>query len=173
MRRIRKLVLAALMLLIATQALAGGNHPKRAEPPGVLDFAWGQPIPVGQNLRPEASDGRTLWYSRRNETIRLGNADIQRAFYGFYDNRFFAALLTFQGLTQFRRLVFALETQYGSADQRDNFRKIYRWIWPRVTITLSLKGRARHGEIFYQFLPIANQRQKRRSGRPPGGYAPY
>ncbi|EGJ51393.1 hypothetical protein [Desulfocurvibacter africanus] len=157
----RKLVLVALALLASVLAAqAAGVHPKGPQPQGFTPFGWGQPIPSGRDVEVVESDGRTLFLRLPNRQIRIGEADIMDALYGFRDNKFYAAVLTFRGFTQYRRLRFALETMHGSADDEDNYAKHYIWRWEDVQVRLTWNMGTGYGNAVYIFLPLAEDGER-------------
>lgn len=147
------IVLVFLASVLAAQAV--GVHPKGPQPQGFTPFGWGQPIPSGRDMEVVESDGRTLFLRLPNRQIRLGEADIMDALYGFRDNKFYAAVLTFRGFTQYRRLRFALETIHGSADDEDDYAKRYIWRWEDVQVRLTWNMGTGYGNAVYIFLPLA------------------
>lgn len=151
------LALMSGVLLLAVLACPtwAAIHPKGPRPQGFDPFGWGQPMPSGTDVEVVESDGRTLFLRLKNRQLNIGGADIMDAFYGFHDNKFFAAVLTFRGFTQYRRLRFALETMHGSADEQDDQSKRYAWLWKDVELRLSWDMGTGYGKAVYVFLPLA------------------
>lgn len=151
------LLACCVLLLFETGVHHGlaGVHPKGPEPSGFDPFIWGQPIPSGHNVEVVEQGGRVTFIRLRNRQLRLGEADIMDALYGFRDGAFHAALLTFRGFTQYRRLREALETMHGSPDERDEYAKRHTWRWEHVRLRLSWDMDTGYGRIEYVYLPLA------------------
>lgn len=149
------LMFCALLFLAATCPAWAAIHPKGPRPQGFDPFGWGQPMPSGPDVEVVESDGRTLFLRLKNRQVNIGGADIMDALYGFRDNRFFAAVLTFRGFTQYRRLRLAFETMHGSADEQDDYSKRYTWRWEDVTLRLTWNMGTGYGKAVYVFLPLA------------------
>lgn len=152
--------LALIVLVLSASILvahAAGVHPKGSRPQGFNPFGWGQPMPAGRDVEVVESDGRTLFLRLRNWQVRIGEADIMDALYGFRDNKFYAAVLTFRGFTQYRRLRFALETMHGSADVQDDHAKRYVWRWEDVQVRLTWNMTTGYGSAVYVFLPLVEE----------------
>ncbi len=153
---IHRLGFTALALLASILiAHAAGIHPKGSRPQGFDPFGWGQPIPSRSDVEVVESDGRTLFLRLRNRQVRIGKADVMDALYGFRENKFYIAVLTFRGFTQYRRLQFALETMHGSADVQDAYAKRYVWKWEDVQVRLTWNMNTGYGSMVYIFLPLA------------------
>lgn len=131
-------------------------------PQGFNNIGWGQPISSVRNLSIASSDGQTLFFHRQGERYTLGGADMEEVLYGFYNNRFYAAILRFRGLVLFNRVQEALKIRHGDPDRSDGIAKRFVWRWPDVLFRLDWDGSSGSGEVLMTFIPIALEREQTR-----------
>ena len=83
---------------------------------GFSEYKWGTPVgEIGDALIPEGSDERRNieWFTKKNDSLNIGRADLQSITYVFDAGRFVAVSIIAQGLSNYRALREELEERLG------------------------------------------------------------
>jgi hypothetical protein len=152
----KKLLLLAMVLglLVAVSALAFQN-----EPASFRGIEWGANITELGDMGLIESEGNTRDYVKKNDKMKIGDADIERIAYGFYKGRFFSVMIAFKGYINYSQIKETLFQLYGSPEKPNQFMGDYRWLGSDVWITLEYKEILDKGIIWYFFKPIVEQKR--------------
>jgi hypothetical protein len=132
------------------------------EPDGFRGIKWGTNIRELNDMLVAESGKDTVYYIRKNDTLKIGDADIDQISYGFYKNRFYVVLVEYNGFLNFTKLKTILFDQYGKPDQPNQLMDKYFWTGGTVDIYFDYNEILKRGDIYYSFRPIQQERAKER-----------
>lgn len=104
-------------------------------------------------------DGKTV-YARQGEKLKIGDADIERVMYGFYEDRLYEVQIHFRSSSHFAKLKEILFQAYGPGRQPNQFVETYHWYGGRTSAFLTYDEKSGKGVIDCTFLPIYKERQE-------------
>ena len=99
----------------------------------------------------------------RGEQRKVGDIAVENIYYLFYKGKFGAAMIIFQGASNFSGLREALSQKYGPSKTADPLRGEYAWDLEDLTIFFEYSAAKNEGSINYFFKPIAQQRAEDRA----------
>lgn len=83
-----------------------------------------------------ASPGKvTKGYYRRNDSKKIGGAQVANIYYSFYKGKLASVLIKTKGLGNSRALLDALKAQYGEPEKPNQFLEEYEWLADRVKMS--------------------------------------
>jgi len=142
-----------VILLIVPQA----SYAFQNEPDGFRGIKWGTEIKTLKDMKLKEDDGDSKFYKRKDDKLKIGDADLQYISYSFYKNQFYLVMIGFQSLTNFTKLKETLFEQYGEGNRTNRFMERYFWFGADVSITLDYNEIRETGSISYFFKPILDQ----------------
>jgi hypothetical protein len=98
---------------------------------GFRDLTFGAP-PTSDMVLKE-TDGDTKYYTRPQDDLILGGAQLQRIIYGFYKDRFDWLLLETKGLGNSRAMLDVVRQTYGPGYQGNRYIQKFAWFGSRVS----------------------------------------
>ena len=98
-------------------------------------------------------------YTRRDEKIKIGDADIERVTYGFHKDRLYEVQIYFRSFFNFVKLKEMLFKLYGPGRQPNRFLETYHWYRKETSVFLTYDEKS-GGVISYIFSPIYKERQE-------------
>ena len=128
------------------------------EPDGFRGTKWGTNISELTDMLVVESGKDTLFYCRKNDTMKIGDADIDQISYGFYKSRFFQVLVEYKGYVNSTKLKAILIGQYGKPEQPNQLMEKYFWSGGTVDIFFDYSEMSKRGNIYYAFRPIQQER---------------
>jgi hypothetical protein len=140
---------------ISIPALAFENEPDRFR-----GIKWGTNISELPEINTSAlveDEGGLKSYARKNDKMKIGDADIDQISYNFYKNRFCGILIRFHGHSNFIEVKEDFVRQYGKPNRPNEYMERYRWEGKTVGIILDYKEITEEGQINYFFIPIFQQ----------------
>ena len=132
------------------------------EPDGFRGIKWGTNISELTDMRVVETGKDSLYYVRKNDTVKIGDADIDQISYGFYKSRFFQVLVEYKGYVNFTKLKAILIGQYGKPEQPNQLMEKYFWSGQTVDIYFDYNEMLKNGNIYYSFRPIQQEKVKQR-----------
>jgi hypothetical protein len=99
----------------------------------------------------------------RSEQRKVGDISVENIYYLFYKGKFGAAMITFQGSSNFSGLMDGLSQKYGPSKTTDPVQKEYTWDLEDLTIFLEYSVVKNKGSINYYFKPLVQQREEDRA----------
>jgi hypothetical protein len=109
---------------------------------------------------PKKGEGEAF---TRDEQRKVGDITVENIYYLFYKGKFGAAMIFFQGASNFSGLRDALSQKYGSSNTVDPLREEYTWDLEDLTIFFEYSQAKNEGSINYFFKPLMQQREKDRT----------
>jgi hypothetical protein len=152
-----RLFLLIISVYVAIPAFAFQN-----EPDGFRGIKWGTNISELTDMLVVESGKDTLYYARKTDNMKIGDADIGQISYGFYKNRFFVALVEYKGYVSFTKLKAILFDQYGKPEQPNQPMENYFWVGGTVDIYFDYNDMLKSGNVYFSFRPIQQERAKER-----------
>jgi hypothetical protein len=147
---------------------AAGTQPTTAPPepePGSLayldahngfrDLTFGEPPTPRMVLTNEV--GAKQYYTRLDEDLSLGDAQLEQLIYGFYKERLQTVILQTKGAANSRACLEALQHLYGLGAQPDPSRLRYTWRGSQVSVSYQEDGRTHDAEIWFHSLPLRDE----------------
>ena len=147
-----------LFLLIISAGVAIPALAFRNEPDAFRGIKWGTNISELNDMLVLESGKDTLYYTRRNDTMKIGDVDIDHISYGFYKSRLFVVLVEYNGHLNFTKLKAILIDQYGEPHQPNQLMEKYFWSGGTVDIFFDYDEKSKNGNIYYAFRPIQQER---------------
>lgn len=149
---LKTILLTVLFIFLPTSLLAYQN-----EPDGFRGIKWKTNISELTNMKLMEDDRNTKFYVRKNDKMKIGEAEIERVYYRFYKGRFSGVIIIFtssSNLSKIRETFFQL---YGSGINPNQLMENYYWIGSNVNIALEYKEIIGKGTIVYQYNPITTE----------------
>ena len=156
-RKLGTRILLIISVYVAIPAFAFQN-----EPDGFRGIKWGTNIRELTDMLVVESGKDTLYYARKTDNMKIGDADIGQISYGFYKNRFFVALVEYKGYVNSTKLKAILIGQYGKPEQPNQLMEKYFWSGQTVDIYFDYNEMLKSGNIYYSFRPIQQEKVKQR-----------
>jgi hypothetical protein len=132
------------------------------EPDGFRGIEWAANISALTDMLIVESGKDSEYYCRKNDKMKIGDADIDQISYGFYKNRFYVVLVEYHGFLNFTKLKTILLEQYGKPDQPNRLMENYFWFGGTVDIYFDYNEIFKKGYIYYSFRPIQQERARKR-----------
>jgi hypothetical protein len=141
---------------------------------GLQGMKWGSSAAENTDLTKVHETARVAYYAKANTTYQMSSDPIPGVFYGFYDDKFFAAFIKLRSFGQFSKLKQAFDTKYGeakSAFNSESKQQVYRWKDGDVKIKLKMiKARGQFKMVYY-YAPLSTKlNEQRLENIPPGLY---
>lgn len=143
MKRI-PILLAIMLLTVATAAAQQFN----ATPPP-KDFrgmVWGTDIHALPDLVPVQENGFPNTYFRRNEPLKMGQANLVSVAYYFKDDKLYRVGVAYEGGTNHFFLKEQLMKRFGAGRQ---IGARQGWVWPNFSVEIAYDSSSDRGAIFY------------------------
>jgi hypothetical protein len=149
------IIMSALILLISGIAGVQSAETFRGIP-------WGTDKKELPDLVEGPKKGEVEAFTRR-EQRKVGDISVENIYYLFYKGKLGAAMITFQGASNFSGLRDALSQKYGPPQTTDPVQKEYTWDLEDLTIFFEYSDVKNKGSINYYFKPIVQQRDDDRA----------
>lgn len=159
--RFKHLVLCAIFFSTTTQATF-------TPPTGFRDMPWGSsPSSVVGGMTLEHKDNDSKCYTRKKESLKIGDADLKWIGYCYYKDRLFSVWIKFDGVKNFSRIQEALVQKYGEPHRQSSYAEDYLWAaeGSDVALSLSFHDIPKNGELTYLYMPIYDDLGKDRKQR--------
>ena len=96
----------------------------------------------------------------RSEQRRVGEIAVESIYYLFYKGKFGAAMILFQGPSNFSGLRGALSQKYGLGVKGGQLQEEYTWDLDDLSIYFEYSPVRKKGSINYFFKPLVQQREE-------------
>jgi hypothetical protein len=149
------LVLLGVMIFLFPSLLFAFQN----EPNTFRGIRWGVNIKELHDMKLVEDAGDSKFYVKKNDKMKIGDADIEEVAYGFYKGRFDCVQIKFSNLLNFLRIHETFSQLYGSAYRPNRFMEDYYWLGNNVTIGLEYNEILKKGRAIYSFEPIAEEKR--------------
>lgn len=117
---------------------------------------WGSALAGAKDLTALDDAVPIRYYQRRNDPLTLGDAALNKLFYGYYRDQFYSVLMVFEGRANFEKARDHLTATYGPANR--SMGNTRQWGATDIFfIHLKYSDAARQGYAFYvnrQLAPL-------------------
>ncbi len=126
MRKVKVFTIGLFVFLIGCAGSSRYNKP-RSEPDGFGDIKWGTEISTLKGMervaQGKSSDVDLAWYTRKEDTLAIGRAKLEKIFYSFWMGNFESVWIDFKGDENFEALKKELFERYGKAPESEELMK--------------------------------------------------
>lgn len=98
--------------------------------------------------------GSVAYYTRRGESLKLGNGDLINLYYGSHRKRFYLVLAQFRGSNDREKIKYVFFREFGKPLKPDADRLDYIWEKGDTTATLMYDEKTKIGTVIYSYDPI-------------------
>ena len=156
-----KICFIQVMLGFVVFALPWNLYAFNNEPNSFRGIEWSTHISKLANMERievevEENDGLVL-YERNNDKMSIGNAGLNRIFYGFYKKRFYFVYIPFRSASSFNGVKSALFQLYGEGYRPNSYMDKYYWFGSSVNVSLKYSDISEEGHLAYYYTPIAEE----------------
>jgi hypothetical protein len=144
-------IIAALSTVLPSVSLAFQNEP--------VDFRgikWKTHVAEISSMKLLAQDGDLQFYEKSDESLKIGEAPLDRIVYGFYKDEFYNVFLYYNSLPTFSRIKEVFIQTYGEPYQPNQYVDKYFWYGKHVDILLTFDVLVKNGRISYFYKPIVD-----------------
>lgn len=124
----KKILLAATLILSLCNFKYYGNENEENKY-GFRDLKFEASIDsvIGMKLIDSLTDGEMTYYFRKNDTLKIGNYNLQYIHYGFYDKKLAQIIIKTIGYKNSDGVLEILRYNYGPPLQPNEFEKNFYW----------------------------------------------
>jgi len=137
------------------QALSVGVVAFQNEPDGFRGLNWGDPPSEDMEY---IGDAYGKGYTLPDDKMKIGNVDLRKIVYNFYENRFFVAAIYFVFESNYNLLKVICEERYGM-ETLDGYYNL-RWISQKSFVTLTYEPRKEKGILMLGDTVITSKRSE-------------
>ena len=121
---------------------------------GFRGVRWNSDLSQREDMVVHDKSGNTVYYTRRNESLTLGNGDLVNLYYAAYRNRFYLVLAQFRGSNDREKIKYVVFREFGEPFMPDQDRLEYAWTKGDTTATLMYDERSKMGTVIYSYDPL-------------------
>ena len=108
---------------------------------GFRGVKWGSPIEANKaEMKVVEVSGPDAYYDRNKSNMKIGGAELSDLRYGYWQGKFFVAMASTEGYSNFQAIRTALGGQFGIPTQPNQFIDDYQWYGEKSTVYLSCDG---------------------------------
>ena len=97
--------------------------------------------------------------------MKIGDANVERIAYGFYQGRFYYVVVSFTGSVNFSKIKETFQQRHGSGPHPDESIERYFWLGRDVNIALVYNVALNKGEASYWYKPIQEEKEEGRKNK--------
>lgn len=128
------------------------------EPDSFRGIKWGTHInTLSDTDSVDREDEPFAIYKKKNDTMKIRDAEIEEITYHFYKGRLFGVGISFMGFTNFDHLKSTFFQLYGKAHRLNRIMEEYYWFGAKLTIMFKYSDTNKKGEILYSYKPIREE----------------
>ena len=153
-----------LVILVAYGFMLAPNA--YAEADGFRGLKWGTKFSTIKDemnyirTDPRSSYGAVKIYSRKNEELRIGEAEVQSIRYSFWKDKLSSVMIRFKGYSNFVSLKDVISERFGAGHKTKRFIEGYVWGGEVTGMSLEYKEVLKEGYWFMFSIEI-HKEQKR------------
>jgi hypothetical protein len=102
----------------------------------------------------KSKDGDHKLYSKNNDNMKIGEANLDRIIYVFSKDRFYLVTINFTGLANFTKIKETFFQTYGEGSQANKDIEKYWWLGDNENISLDYNKTSGAVILIYIYLPI-------------------
>lgn len=134
------------------------------EPDGFRDIKCGQGIESLKNivLTLDISDGKPVgdkFYKRKNDVLKLGEAQLESLRYVFWNDKFSGILITAKGYTNWRALKDVVFEKFGEGEKPNRFIEKYSWIGDKGGVDLKYNEISKEANLMILCIDVLHEKK--------------
>jgi hypothetical protein len=157
----KKYVIIGLILLLPAVSFGFQN-----EPDGFRGVKWETPFSaVKESVRFVEEDDGIKFYSKKGDSLRIGNTNVSIIKYGFYQDKFYMVQIFYEGNTNAASLKEYLFKEYGEGQEKKSVEaeaKFYGWGGYTTMILYKFYEQSKEGRVVFSSTLILRERQGKR-----------
>jgi hypothetical protein len=111
---------------------------------------WGDKIEDIKGLQLVKTDKDTKAYIRPDDDLKIGEADLKRIIYHFWNSKFCSAIIEFESFSNFEAIRKASFIKFGEGKKTNRFMEDYIWInHPKTNIALKYNEVGKNGYFYF------------------------
>jgi hypothetical protein len=132
------------------------------EPDGFRGIKWGTGIKDvdGMTVLPDKLGENEKAYQKKDDTLKMGNANMEAIKYIFYKGKFYMARIDYGKNKNYLELKKFLEEQFGGGTKPNVNYEQYVWEWNSSTLLIYYSKKTDQGHIVYYNKPIRDEKKK-------------
>jgi len=132
-KKVKTLTILFAIFLAGCFASSQPSKPLRSDPDGFRGIRWGTEISALNDMEKveedQSSDRDLVWYTRKGDTLAIGEAKFKNVFFSFWMGRFDSAWIDFEGDENFEALKKELLERFGKVrEPEEPVRKMQRGV---------------------------------------------
>jgi hypothetical protein len=135
---------------------------------------WGSSVSENPDLSLVHKTDLAAYYAKKNTIYMISSQPVPGVFYGFYNDKLFAAFIKLRSHNQCSSLKDAFDTKYGDAKSTfdpESGQRVDRWENGNVIIKLKMIEDKGQFKIAFYYAPLSNSlNEERLENIPPGTY---
>jgi len=117
---------------------------------GFRGITWGTPLSKLTGMVVADGSGQVKYYRRTGDPLNLGEAELKRISYGFYQGKFYSVLIEFEGEANFEKAKTHLLTTYGETARIGSGGTSYMWeTADGASVNLKYSEITQQGYVFF------------------------
>jgi hypothetical protein len=141
-------------LLIWLTGCAPNSYLNHGIEGGFHGVRWGENYQHIDDMHLTGETGKDKVGFRKNETLKMGDVDLDKVEYFFFDDLFYEARVYFKGKAGFDRINQDIIRKYGIPWHSDAARNIYMWHYSDIDILLRYYRMQENGHLVFTFKPL-------------------
>jgi len=143
-----KRIFPCLFLLVFSLSFPQPGWTNEA-PNGFQGITWGTPLSKLTGMVVADDSGQVKYYRRTGDPLNLGEAELKRISYGFYQGKFYSVLIEFESRANFEKAKTHLLAAYGEAARIGSGGTSYMWATADgASVNLKYSEIAQQGYVF-------------------------
>ncbi|TGE22792.1 hypothetical protein [Hymenobacter metallicola] len=127
---------------------------------GFRTYHFGDDVSTIPGLKEVEKSGDTKYYTKTDENLKIGDADLHSITYGFYKGKLHYVVVRIKGIVDSRKVLAALETQYGSGYKSNRYLENYYWFGNKVNGTYDENSVTHDTTVSFSSVEIAKQKEE-------------
>lgn len=154
-----KSIIFTLLILFSAETFAYDPHDS------FRGIKWGTDISqLSEEMTAAGGNGKTAYYNRKNDQLKIGEAQLSSVKYLFYEGKFYKVVISFNDLANCVSIKNTLLKIFGKAYQGNKYVERYTWRLvnsksqqPLVDVLLDYSDVRKEGGIIFSYIPIENK----------------
>ncbi|MGD9172922.1 MAG: hypothetical protein PVF29_02105 [Desulfobacterales bacterium] len=155
-----KIIVSCLLVMMLCSAAMAHDFQQ-----SIHGIKWGSTAAENAGLSKVHEANRAVYYAKPNTRYQISDQPVAGVFYGFYNDKFFAAFVKMHTPAQFAELKKAFDTQYGAAKSSFNTQtkqQVYRWKDGDVKIKLKKIEATGQFKLAFYYTPLSQKLNEER-----------
>lgn len=157
----RLVVFVPIICLIFVASAIAWNF--KNEPDGFRGIKWGDDISTLKEMiyvKTDPSYGGVKLYSKKGDSLEIGNAKLKFVYYDFWQNKFCGVRISFKGTVNWINLKDIMFEKFGDGAKPNRFMESYLWDGDRSRISLEYKKIQDMGMLWIYSAEISKQQEE-------------